>query len=70
MEIIKTQYMDKAQRGYGEYFAKDITALKTQSPVPGDRAFLADGTMYFCWDTNFWTEIGNPSHIEEATGGK
>ena len=69
MEIIKTQYMDKAQRGYGEYFAKNTEALATQSPVPGDRAFLADGSMFFCWDTCSWVKFGDPSTIITVTGG-
>jgi hypothetical protein len=63
MKVIKTQYMDKAQRGYSEYFIKDIEALKTQSPVPGDRAFLADGSLYFCWDVGYWVKIGDPSVV-------
>lgn len=64
MEFIKTQYMDKAQRGYSEYFAKSEDVLKENlSPVPGDRVFLADGSMYFCWDVGVWTKIGDPSKI-------
>lgn len=62
MEIIKTQYMDKAQRGYSEYFVKSEKELEENlSGVPGDRVFLADGSMYFCWDTGVWTKIGEPS---------
>lgn len=62
MEFVKTQYMDKAQRGYSEYFVKEKKVLEENlSPVPGDRAFLADGSLYFCFDTGVWTKIGSPS---------
>lgn len=62
MEYVKTQYMDKAQRGYSEYFVKEKSVLERNlSPVPGDRAFFVDGTLYFCFDTGVWTKIGSPS---------
>lgn len=61
--VVKTQYMDKAQRGYSEYFFYNSDAMATQSPVPGDRAFLADGSLYFCWDVGYWVKIGDPSVV-------
>lgn len=57
-KVVKTQYMDKATKGYSEYFCYDTEALNTISPVPGDRAFLKDGSMYFCWEVGIWELIG------------
>jgi hypothetical protein len=60
-DVVKTEYMDKPQRGYSEYFAKSYDALLSDDaprPVPGDRAFLADGSMYFCWNAGDWEKIG------------
>ena len=73
MDYVKTQYMDKAQRGYSEYFVKEKRVLEEiLSPVPGDRAFFVDGTLYFCFDIGVWTKIGSPSEtiIVKVEGDK
>lgn len=57
-DIIKTQYMDKAQRGYSEYVAKSYEALEKISPKEGDRAILLDGSLYFCLEIGKWERIG------------
>lgn len=57
-DVIKTQYMDKATRGYSEYIARDFNALNTYSPVPGDRAILLNGDLYVCLKTGEWEPIG------------
>jgi hypothetical protein len=57
-KVVKTQYMDKAQRGYSEYFFYDEEARNSVSPVPGDRGFMKDGSLYFCWETGQWDKIG------------
>jgi hypothetical protein len=69
-EIIKTKYMDSPQRGYSEYFFRTEDARKATSPVPGDRCFMKDGSLWFCWDVGFWTKIGDPvggeTEVEET----
>lgn len=57
-KVVKTQYMDKAQRGYSEYFFYDDEARETISPIPGDRCFMRDGSLWFCWETGVWEKIG------------
>ena len=57
-EWIKTQYMDKATRGYSEYVARDFNALATITPKEGDRAILLDGSLYICLDNGKWDLIG------------
>ncbi len=57
-EVIKTQYMDKAQRGYSEYIARNYEALETIAPKEGDRAILLDGSLYVCLNTGNWEQIG------------
>jgi hypothetical protein len=57
--VVKTQYMDKAQRGYSEYFFYNSDAMATQSPVPGDRALMKNGDIYFCWTPGTWDKIGS-----------
>ena len=60
IEIIKTKYMNSPQRGYSEYFFRTDDARENTSPVPGDRCFMKDGSLWFCWDVGFWTKIGAP----------
>ena len=57
-EVIKTQYMDKAQRGYSEYIARDFNALNTIAPKEGDRAMLLNGDLYVCLDAGKWDKLG------------
>ena len=57
-DVIKTQYMDKATRGYSEYVARNIDALNAIVPVSGDRAILLDGSLYFCLESGKWELIG------------
>ena len=57
-DVIKTQYIDRATRGYSEYVAKDFNALKTIIPKEGDRAILLDGSLYICLDNGKWDLIG------------
>lgn len=57
-DVIKTQYMDRATRGYNEYVARDKTALDTIVPKEGDRAILLDGSLYICLDNGKWDLIG------------
>lgn len=57
-KIIKTQYMDAAVRGYSEYFFYDDAARNEISPVPGDRALMKNGDIYFCWTPGTWDKIG------------
>ena len=57
-KVVKTQYMDKAQRGYSEYFFYDDNARENTVPVPGDRGFMRDGSLYFCWEAGSWEKIG------------
>lgn len=68
IEIIKTKYMNSPQRGYSEYFFRTDKAREKTSPVPGDRCFMKDGSLWFCWDVGFWTKIGAPvgGETEEA----
>ena len=58
IEIIKTKYMGKPQRGFSEYFFRTDEAREKTSPVPGDRCFMKDGSLWFCWDVGIWTKIG------------
>ena len=58
LKVVKTQYMEKAQRGYSEYFFYDDAAKESVSPVPGDRGIMKDGSIYFCWETGKWEKIG------------
>ena len=57
-DVVKTQYMDKAQRGYSEYFFRNEEAKNSISPVPGDRCVMKDGSIWFCWETGLWEKIG------------
>ena len=57
-DVIKTQYMDKATRGYSEYIARDFKALQTYIPKEGDRALLLDGSLYVCLTSGTWELIG------------
>lgn len=57
-DVIKTQYMDKAVRGYSEYVAKTKEALDKIVPKEGDRAILLDGSLYICLDNGKWDLIG------------
>jgi hypothetical protein len=59
-DVIKTQYMDKPQRGYSEYIARNEEALNAIVPKPkeGDRAILLDGSLYICLDNGKWEQIG------------
>ena len=57
-DVIKTQYMDKAQRGYSEYVARDFNSLKKIVPKEGDRAILLDGSLYICLNSGVWEQIG------------
>ena len=57
-KVVKTQYMDRATKGYSEYFFYDDEAREAISPVPGDRGFMRDGSMYFCWEKGVWEKIG------------
>ena len=57
-EWIKTQYMDKPQRGYSEYIARNEEALDAITPKEGDRAILLDGSLYVCLDNGKWEQIG------------
>lgn len=57
-DVIKTQYMDKPQRGYSEYIARNEEALNVIAPKEGDRAILLDGSLYVCLDNGTWEKIG------------
>jgi hypothetical protein len=57
-DVVKTEYMGKPQRGFSEYFFRTDEARENQSPVPGDRCFMKDGSMWFCWDVGVWEQIG------------
>lgn len=57
-DVVKTQYMDKATRGYSEYFFRTEEARENISPVPGDRCFMKDGSLWFCWNAGEWEQIG------------
>ena len=57
-DVIKTQYMDKPQRGYSEYIARNEEALNAIVPKEGDRAILLDGSLYVCLDNGKWDLIG------------
>ena len=57
-DVIKTQYMDRATRGYNEYVVRNVEALNTFIPVSGDRAILLDGSLYFCLEPGKWELIG------------
>lgn len=61
IEIVKTKYMGKPQRGFSEYFFRTDEAREKTSPVPGDRCFMKDGSLWFCWDVGIWTKIGKAS---------
>lgn len=57
-DAVKTQYMDRPTKGYSEYFFKDDTAREAILPIPGDRAIMKNGDLYFCWDKDVWEKIG------------
>ena len=57
-EVIKTQYMDKPQRGYSEYIARNYKALEKIPPKEGDRAMLLNGELYVCLDAGKWERLG------------
>lgn len=63
-DVIKTQYMDKAVRGYSEYIARDLDALQTISPKEGDRAILLDGSLYICVDNGTWDIAGGAKETD------
>jgi len=57
---IKTDYMNAPSLGYSEYFIKNETDLNALSPLPGDRAIVADnGAIYICIDKGTWNKFGN-----------
>lgn len=58
-DVIKTNYMNKANVGYSEYVAKDSVALSAIPPKPGDRALcIEDGKVYFCINNSEWCAFG------------
>lgn len=57
-KVVKTEYMNKATKGFSEYIFYDDEARNSVSPVPGDRALMRNGDLYFCWEVGTWELIG------------
>ena len=61
-DIIKTEYMGKANIGFSEYIVKKVANLNSIPAKPGDRAIIQEeGSIYICIEGGQWEKLNLPT---------